>query len=62
MKTTYTVEIQKPNDGFWHPWKITTDENLVKELSAFFQYIGIPYRVIRSVESGLPLVKDPSLN
>ena len=62
MKTTYTIQIQKPDNEFWHTWAITDDENRARELADFFQVLGISNRVVQYIDSGLPLVKDPSLS
>ena len=60
MKTTYTVSIY--SEGKWEIVYQGTDADNAKRLASCFGIMEVPYKVVRSVDSGLPLVSDPSLN
>jgi len=60
MIITCTVSIY--SEGKWEIVYQGTDADNAKRLATCFDMMEVPCRVVRSVDAGLPLVSDPSLN
>lgn len=61
MTTTYHVQCLS-DDNTWITAAKTSSKEEAHDLCVVINFMGMQYRVIKSIDSGLPLVSDPSLN